>query len=84
MKNLLLGVAYDDESNTYSVDIAQGSNVAETAFSVVVVVKCLVRDKVIDKPEVFLEMLNKYLIDPQYEELKENEESNNEGENQDE
>lgn len=79
MKKLLLGVAYDDETNTYSVDIPAGSNVAETAFGVAVVVKCLVRDEVIDDGKVFLDMLNKYITDPQYEELKDDEE-NKEGE----
>lgn len=74
MKKLLLGVAYDDETNTYSVDIPAGSNVAETAFSVAVVVKCMVRDKVIEDGKVFTDMLNKYITDPQYEEVKENDE----------
>lgn len=68
-KKLMLAVATDRENNYY-VDLAAGSNVAETAFCVMCVIKCLVRDGVIKTTAEFTELLNKYLTDPQYDEVK--------------
>lgn len=68
-KKLMLAVATDAENNYY-VDLAAGSNVAETAFCMMCVIKCLVRDGIIKSFSEFTDLLNKYLTDPQYEELK--------------
>ena len=65
----LLAVNYDQEKDIYNVRIPAGSNVAETAFCMTVVVKCMLRDKVIDKPEAITELINKYCNDPQYNEI---------------
>ena len=69
MKKLLLAVAFDDETGTYSVDIPAGSNVAETAFAMSVVIKCLVKDSVVEDCTVVTDMVNKYLTDSQYAEV---------------
>lgn len=69
MKKLLLAVAFDDETGTYSVDIPAGSNVAETAFAMSVVIKCLVKDNVVEDCTVVTDMVNKYLTDSQYAEV---------------
>ena len=71
----LLAVKYDQDNDIYNVQIPKGSNVAETAFCMTVVVKCLLRDKVIDKPEVVTDLINKYCTDPQYNEVKNDGES---------
>lgn len=68
---LLLAVAFDHVKNTYFVDLAKGSNIAETAFAVSVVIKCLIKDGVIKNSEEFTDLITKYLNDPQYDELKE-------------
>ena len=68
-KKLMLAVATDGENNYY-VDLAAGSNVAETAFCVMCVIKCLVRDGIIKTQAEFTELLNKYLTDSQYDEVK--------------
>lgn len=68
-KKLMLAVATDAENNYY-VDLAAGSNVAETAFCVMCIIKCLVRDDIITSASEFTDLLNKYLTDPQYEEVK--------------
>lgn len=70
-KKLLLGVAFDEVSNTYTVDLAQGSSVPETAFAMAVVIKCLIRDKIVEKAEDVTDLINKYLSDPQYDETQE-------------
>lgn len=68
-KKLILAVAFDDEKNTYSVDIPAGSSIPETAFAMAIVIKCLIRDGVISKAEEVTELVNKYVDDPQYQEV---------------
>jgi hypothetical protein len=73
-KNLILGVAFDDENNIYSVDIPAGSCIPETAFAMSVVIRCLIKDGIIEKSTDVTDLINKYIDDPQYEEVKENDE----------
>lgn len=74
-KILLMAVAFDQTNNTYSVDLAKGSNVAETAFSMAVVIKCLIRDGIIKEANDVTDLINKYLDDPQYNEVKKDEQN---------
>lgn len=74
-KVLLMAVAFDQTNNTYSVDLAKGSNVAETAFSMAVVIKCLIRDGIIKEARDVTDLINKYLDDPQYGEVKKDDEA---------
>ena len=74
-KILLMAVAFDQTNNTYSVDLAKGSNVAETAFSMAVVIKCLIRDGIIKEAKDVTNLINKYLDDPQYNEVKKDEQN---------
>ena len=74
-KILLMAVAFDQTNNTYSVDLAKGSNVAETAFSMAVVIKCLIRDGIVKEAKDVTDLINKYLDDPQYNEVKKDEEA---------
>lgn len=66
---ILLAVGFNDEANQYTIDIASGSNVAETAFCMTVVIKCLLKDNYIDSPNDVLDLIKKYLDDPQYDEI---------------
>lgn len=68
-KKLILAVAFSEEENTYSVDIPAGSSVPETAFAMAVVIKCLMRDSVVEKSTDVTDLINKYLEDPQYQEV---------------
>jgi hypothetical protein len=52
----------------YSVIINKNASVPEVAFCMTVIIKCFERDGVIDKEEM-LDMINRYLNDPQYEEV---------------
>lgn len=72
-KKLLLAVAFSEANNSYIVDIAQGSSVAETAFGVSVIARCLVRDGIIKETKEFVDLVNKYLGDPQFTEVKDGE-----------
>ena len=71
MKKLILAVAVDDENNSYSVDIPAGSNAAETAFAMSVVIRCFVKDGIIEDHRVIMDMINKYMTDSQYDEVSE-------------
>ena len=69
-KVILMAVAFSESKNSYIVDLAKGSNVAETAFAMSVVIKCLMKDGIIKSPEDVTDLIDKYLNDPQYEEVK--------------
>jgi len=71
VKKLILAVAVDDENNSYSVDIPAGSNAAETAFAMSVVIRCFVKDGIIEDHRVIMDMINKYMTDSQYDEVSE-------------
>ena len=69
---ILMAVAFSESKNSYIVNLARGSNVAETAFAMSVVIKCLMKDGIIKSPADVTDLIDKYLNDPQYEEVKEN------------
>ena len=70
---ILMAVAFSESKNSYIVDLAKGSNVAETAFAMSVVIKCLMKDGIIKSPADVTDLIDKYLNDPQYEEVKDDE-----------
>lgn len=70
---ILMAVAFNEDKNTYTVDLAAGSSVPETAFAMSVVIKCLINDGIIKNATEITDLVNKYLTDPQYKELKEGE-----------
>jgi hypothetical protein len=72
-KVTLMSVSFDHVKNIYSVELGKGSNVAETAFAMTIVIKCLIKDGIIDNAMEITDLINKYLNDPQYDELKDKE-----------
>lgn len=68
-RKILMAVAFDADTNMYYVDLAKGSNAAETAFAMSVVIKCLIKDGIIDRADVITDLVNKYLNDPQFSEV---------------
>lgn len=68
-KKIILAVAFDEEDNTYTVDIPAGSSVAESAFGMAIVIKCLLKDGVIDAASDVTDLITKYVYDPQYSEV---------------
>ena len=69
-KRILLAVAFDDINNIYSVDIAAGSSVPETAFAMSIVIKCLIKDGIIKDASDVTNLIKKYIEDEQYQEVK--------------
>ena len=66
----LLNVSFDNNDNTYKVMVPKGSNAAETAFCIAVLAKVFVRDGIIKNAKELLDAVNKYIDDPQFEEVK--------------
>ena len=70
--NELLKIEYDNEMSVYKYTCPQNVNVNEIIFSIAGLIKCFNRDGVL-KIEECTELLQKYLTDPQYDELKKEE-----------
>ena len=66
----ILSISVESGSGNYQIAVAQGSNVAETMFAIAAMIRCFVRDGVIEDSKVATDLLNKYLTDEQYEEVK--------------
>lgn len=66
----VLAVTYDIEKDIYKVGACQGSSVEEMAFAVMVVARTLVRDGHIKDTKTFTDLVDKYINDDQYGELK--------------
>ena len=69
-KQELITVSFDHDTGKYNISLGKGSNVPETAFAITVVIKCLLKDGYIKDKSEILDLINKYLTDPQYEEVK--------------
>ena len=72
-KQLILAIAYSTNKNQYSFDIPSGMSLQEVAFAVAALAKCLKRDNVIETEQLFVDLVTKYLNDPQYNEVEYNE-----------
>lgn len=70
MDKTILTVLSSEDGKQYKVQIPEGMTLSEVMFGVAVMIKCMVRDGVIEKSEVATEMLIKYLNDSQYDEVK--------------
>jgi hypothetical protein len=65
----VLKVTTDFEASTYTVEADSGSSVNEMAFAVMVVIRTLLKNGLIERPEDFIDLVNKYRLDPQYQEV---------------
>lgn len=72
LKNIL-SISTDDETGNYQIAIPEGSNLAETMFAISAMIRCFVRDGVIDNYQIAVAMLVKYLSDTQFDEVEETE-----------
>lgn len=72
-KRLILAIGFNETTGRYEINIPAGSNVPECAFGVAALIKCLVREKIMDNPQDFIDLVSKYTYDTQYSELEGNE-----------
>ena len=71
MVKTILKISTDTETGYYDVSVSEGGNVAEVMFAVSAMIRCFVRDGVIDEAKIATDMLQKYLTDSQYDEVEE-------------
>ena len=67
----------DNPDGVYSVTVAQGSSISEVAFCMTVVIKCLIKTGYIKSAQEMYDFMDKYMNDPQYEEVKNEEQLRN-------
>lgn len=72
VNNEIFNVGFDEENNKYTVNVKQGSSPNEVAFAMSVVIRCFVRDKVVENEDTMIELIKKYTSDPQYKEVENN------------
>ena len=65
----ILNISFDNSTGNYNVRIPQGSNLNEVFFGINVLIKCLVRDGIVESEDVIYDTLKRYSTDPQYKEL---------------
>lgn len=66
----VLKVSFDHDKNLYQVQKCQGSSINEMAFAVMVLIKTLIRDGYLENSKDFVDKIQNYLNDPQFEEIK--------------
>ena len=66
----IISISVNPENGEYKINIAEGSNAAETMFAISAMIRCFVRDGVIENAETATNLLIKYLTDSQYDEVK--------------
>lgn len=72
MKNVLLQCSFDDEAGFYEFSSPSGRSPEEVIFCIAALMKVFDRDGVMPM-SMSRDLLNKYLTDPQYEEISHNE-----------
>lgn len=75
---LILEVSFNEETGNYGMRVGAGMTVNECMFGISAFMRCLVRDNVVEGKQILLDLLSRYLNDPQFDELKQAEEVNNE------
>lgn len=68
-KRVLLECSFNEDEGTYQFKSPSGASATEVIFCMAALLKCFDRDEVMAK-DIALDLLQKYLNDPQYEELK--------------
>lgn len=69
-KQEVLKVMFNHDKNVYEVSSCEGSSIAEMAFGISVVIRVLQRDGYIEQQKDFIELVQKYLDDEQWGEVK--------------
>ena len=65
----ILRISFNNDTGDYNIKIPQGANLNEVFFGINVLIKCLVRDGIVENEEQIYDILKKYSTDPQYQEL---------------
>lgn len=74
----ILKVDFNDEDGRYYIAAGNGSSTSECAFACAVVARVFEKQGFISDTQEFEEMIHKYLTDPQYDEVQDTEDTDNE------
>lgn len=70
----IIQVSFNEDSNRYHIHAGEGTSVDECAFACAVVARVFTKSKFISSTAEFETMIHKYLTDPQFEEVTEEDE----------
>lgn len=79
---IILEISFNEEIGNYNIRVGSGMSVNECVFAISAFMRCLVRDNVVEGKQILLDLLSRYLNDPQFDELKPTEETENEKQEQ--
>ena len=71
----IVSIGFDDVTGLYNITAGEGVSVAEIAFAIAALAKCLVRDNILESTETFLKLIEKYVTDPQFDEVQEDDDN---------
>lgn len=74
----ILKVDFNDEDGRYYIAAGNGSSTSECAFACAVVARVFAKQGFISDTQEFEEMIHKYLTDPQYDEVQDTEDTDDE------
>lgn len=74
----ILKVDFNDEDGRYYIAAGNGSSTSECAFACAVVARVFEKQGFISDTQEFEEMIHKYLTDPQYDEVQDAEDTDDE------
>ena len=67
----ILQIILSEDGQQYSISASEGVSFNEVMFGMAAAIRCFVRDGVIKSPEEAITLLNRYLNDEQFAEVKE-------------
>lgn len=79
----ILKVDFNDEDGRYYIAAGNGSSTSECAFACAVVARVFAKQGFISDTKEFEEMIHKYLTDPQYDEVPDVEDTDDEAQDTD-
>lgn len=75
MNKIVLLIRLSEDGKQYDIKCDEGVSVNEMMFGVAAAIRCMVRDNVIKTHEVATDMINRYLTDEQFAEVKDTNET---------
>ena len=80
---VVVHIERDDEGRKYSVSADEGVSISEICFGISAMIKCFLRENIIDDPVIIYNMIRKYTEDTSMDAKPEDDETNEVNENDD-
>ena len=65
----ILSISSNTKGDNYSINVSAGVSVGEMAYGINVMIRAMIRDGVIPNGKEFIDLITRYLNDPQYNEV---------------